>query len=132
MPTPEQSNAPAFKIIPDDRDFVERIGKLIPLESADREALATIIAGHRQMHAASSPAAEVERQLELMVRKNVNLHRLLWALVTKLGGTAEIKDADIPFDWGLELNPIAGAKSLEIKATRCAPPAPANDKAPGA
>ena len=115
---------PAFKIIPDDKEFVEKIAALIPLEQADRERLEVLMAGHRQFHASSSPKAETERQLALEASKSLNLHRLLWALITQLGGTATVKDSEIPFDWNLELEPINEAKALRIIANRCPAPTP--------
>lgn len=122
---------PAFSIIPRDKEFVERIAGIIPLEAADREALATLIAGHRIMHSSASPSGEMQRQLQLEVTKNLNLHRLVWALVTKLGGTVDIKDSDIPFDWNLDLDPVEEAKALRIVANRCPPPTkPADEQAP--
>lgn len=113
---------PAFQIIPDDKEFVERIASIVPLESADREALTTIIAGHRLMHSAKSASADVERQNAMLTMQNLHLNRVIHNLVTQLGGKAEVKDGDIPFDWNLEYHPISEAKTLGIVAGRCPPP----------
>lgn len=111
-----------FTIIPADKEFVEKIAALIPLECADRESLTTLIAAHRQIHAASSPQAACERELALTVRKLLAANRVVHNLVTQLGGTATVKDSEIPFDWSIELEPCDAAQSLTIIASRCEPP----------
>jgi len=111
-----------FTVIPADEEFVARIASLIPMEHADKEALTTLIAGHRLMHAATSPAAQLERELSLNVRKLVAVNRVVHNLVFQLGGTATVKDDEIPFDWKLELNPVEAARSLTISALRCEGP----------
>lgn len=129
---PPSNQPPGFQIIPDDEEFVDRIAQLIPLEAADRESLKTLIAGHRLMHAARSPSGEMERQMQLMLSQVRNLNRVVHNLVTQLGGTATVKDADIPFDWNLELEPMQAAQALRITANRCPPPDvnPAQDTPP--
>jgi hypothetical protein len=121
----------SFDIIPDDKEFVERIAGLIPLEHADRESLATLIAGHRIMHRAASPAGELERELVLLNRKYLYAMRCVHNLVTQLGGKATVKDADIPFDWNMEMDPSADAQSITFIANRCPPPT-GNEQAPAA
>lgn len=111
-----------FKILPDDREFVEKIAALIPLEVADRESLTTLIAAHRTMHSAASPQAACERELALAVRKLLAANRVIHNLVSQLGGTAVVKDSDIPFDWSLSLDPSAAAQTLTIVASRCEQP----------
>jgi len=113
---------PAFRILPTDHEVVAKIAALIPLEQVDRESLTTIIAGHRMIHAATSAKADTERQLAMETMKSMQLHRLLWACITKLGGSIELRDSDIPFDWNLELDPIKDANALFVTANRCPRP----------
>ena len=113
---------PAFRILPTDHEVVAKIAALIPLEQVDRESMTTIIAGHRMIHAATSPKADTERQLAMETMKALQLHRLLWACITKLGGSIELRDSDIPFDWNLEFDPIKDAKALVVTANRCPKP----------
>ena len=106
----------AFNIIPADSDFVNRIGELIPLETADREALTTIIAGHRMMHCNASPSAETNRQLQFEVMRGRNLCRIIHNLVSQIGGSATVKDADIPYNFELTLDPVKESNALVITA----------------
>jgi hypothetical protein len=110
----------AFRILPVDHEVVAKIAALIPLEQVDRESMTTIIAGHRMIHAATSPNAETERLLALDAAKSIQLKRLLWACITKFGGSIELRDSDIPDDWNLEFDPIEDAKALRLVANRCA------------
>ena len=127
MSEPTKNSVP-FTIIPDDKEFVTKIAGLIPLEQIDRERLEVLIAGHRVLHTSASPRMETERQLALELRKSQNIHRIVWALIKRLGGTVAVSDDDIPFDWKLELEPT-GSKTLTIVANRCpAPDAPAVPK----
>lgn len=119
--TPDQKQ-PGFTILPADKEFVARICQLIPMEHADKEALGTLIAGHREMHSNASPNAQLERALRLTVQKQIAANRVIHNLVTQLGGTATVRDDDIPFDWSLELTPVEEGRTLTIAATRCDPP----------
>lgn len=113
----------SFEILPEDKEFVDRIAAIIPLEAADRDALKTLIAGHRMMHRAASPSGEVMRELKMQTLKNMYLNRIIWALVKRYGDqvseTAEVtvSDSDTAPNWQLELVPDENAKSLKIQAT---------------
>lgn len=121
-------NQPDLTILPDDKEFVDRIAGIIPLEASDRDSLITLIAAHRMMHATASPAADHERRLSLEVLKNQHAMRVIHWLVTQLGGSAEVKEDDIPFNWELSLEPVKDARVLKIIAGR-APPPKANEQA---
>jgi hypothetical protein len=95
----------SFKILQEDRDFVEKIAQLIPLEQADRESLTTMLAGLRLMHTSKSPLAAHLTALESAREENIRLRLLLWSSVRALGGehTANLKA--LPANYDLEIKP---------------------------
>lgn len=89
----------SFKIIQEDRDYVDKIAQIVPLEQADRESLTTMLAGLRLMHTSKSPLAAHRAELETERQKNALLEKLLWSAVRAQGGEHRAKIDELPSDW---------------------------------
>jgi len=108
----------SFKILQEDRDFVEKIAQLIPLEQADRESLTTMLAGLRLMHTSKSPLSAHLTALESARDENVQLRQILWSAVTALGGEHACNLTDLPGAWNLDINKSTGGVATVVASRK--------------